>query len=310
MQVQTRATTVQEMTNQLNQYWKRKLPVAFNSIWLASKIHLIDVKITGKHSLSTTSETNSWILIELNLSTKQLIISKIVIKSSHHQWISIWHQIQILIGHIPQKEPKSIKKIDTHLEETLKVGSLGDNLAGEHAPQIQDIPYLKWKMNLKKMNRPSLISDQQLQMQNKESNLLTVTWKMSNQLWAWSKGQHNIHKSLVLTAGGNSIKKLLSVISSHANILSLNPKQYMRKWLSKSTKILQQTNHWDLPHTVKWKRESKNREGLRQLQIGTKTTSMQPWGKTRNQFQELMLRIECKIMNYSVKSQSMKNRRV
>ena len=175
MQVQTRATTVQEMTNQLNQYWKRKLHVASNLIWLASKIHLIDVKITGKHSLSTTSETNRWILIELNLSTKQLIISKIVIKSSRHQWISIWHQIQILIGHIPQKEPKSIKKIDTHLEETLKVGSLGGNLAGEHALQIQDIPYLKWKMNLKKMNRPSLISDQQLQMQNKESNSLTVT---------------------------------------------------------------------------------------------------------------------------------------
>ena len=309
MRVQTKATTVKEMNNQLNQYWKQGLPVALNLIWPVRKIHLIDVRITGKHSLSTTLETNRWILTGLNLSTKQLIKGKIVTKNSHHQWILIWHQIRILIGHTPLKELKSIKKIDTHLEETLRVGSLGGNLAGEHAPQIQDILHLKWKMNLKKMSHPSLISDQQSQMQNKESNSLTVTWNMLNQLWALSKGQHYIHKSHVLTAEGNSIKKLLNVISSHVNISSLNPKQYMRKWQSKSTKILQQTNHWDLPHIRKWKRESKNRRGLRQQQIETKTTSMQPGGKTRNQFQELMSRIECKTMNYSVKNRSMKNRR-
>ena len=239
MQTQTKATIAEETTNQLNQFWKQKLHVAFNLIWLVSKILLIDVKITGKHSLSTTLETNRWILIELNLSTKQSILNKIVTKSSHHQWILIWHQIQILIGHIPLKEPKSIKKIDTRLEETLRVGSPGDNLAGEHAPQIQDTLHLKWKMNLKKMSHPNLISDQQLLTQNKESNSLTVTWKMSNQQWALSKGRHYIHKSHVLISEDNSIKKLLSVISSHANILSPNPKQYMRKWLNRSTKILQ-----------------------------------------------------------------------
>ena len=200
------------------------------------------------------------------------------------------------------------KKRDTRLEGIRRAGNLEDSLAGCEL-QTQDI-HLKWKKNQTLKSHFSLISDQQLLMLSKESNLLIVISKTSSQAWVLLREQHYTPTFHALIVGDSSIRKLLNAILHSVRTLYQNLRQYTRKCMSRFRKTRWWTNLLDKPLITKQRKENKTWEDLRLLLTRAKTTSILLWEMIKSQCQGLMLKAGNKPMNFSDKNQSMTSRRV